>query len=368
MSPFALTLLVSALIAFLFPFFSLENTHYLVGLPLLGFAVDFIFSRQNLRTKLLPISFQQIISLILIFLLVAQKERSEFLHFDVAPAVDIPVSHLALILVAAISIYHSKSRFWFLAIGIASVFHLFSSIGDVYNFSILPVSFLSIYLLIGSFFTTSTLAWDRRVGAFISILSFLILSVFLIDAVRLTQRPLCGKDSLNPPDKLVRVLLAAEDPRFYQHRGVDIHRLRMAVREAIKSKELGRGGSTLTMQYAKICLLNPEKTLIRKARQIVLALILELYLSKSEILSRYLTAVPFGEGTIGIEDAANHYYSKPLTLLKESEMLSLVLSIFDPEISNPNIELRRSELSRWAVIKVRSRSIFIPKKNYLVRE
>jgi penicillin-binding protein 1A len=112
------------------------------------------------------------------------------------------------------------------------------------------------------------------------------------------------------PRHLVEAVLAIEDRRFYSHWGVDPVGLVRAVLANYRAGRVVQGGSTLTQQLAKNIILNPERTLARKVEELVLALWLELRLSKPDILEIYLNRVYFGAGVYGVEAAARRFFEK----------------------------------------------------------
>jgi monofunctional biosynthetic peptidoglycan transglycosylase len=133
-------------------------------------------------------------------------------------------------------------------------------------------------------------------------------------------------------------LLSAEDPLFFQHGGIDFHRLRQAVRETLSTEKFGRGGSTISMQLAKVCYLSQEKTLFRKASQIWIGAILEHRHNKAEILYRYLESVPFAPSIVGLQAASEHFYGVPPAQLNREQETSLVKTIFNPAEFGPNTQ------------------------------
>ena len=111
------------------------------------------------------------------------------------------------------------------------------------------------------------------------------------------------------PPHVVQAFLAIEDRRFYDHWGVDP---RGIARAAITGTG---GGSTITQQLAKFTFLTPERTLTRKAREALIAFWLEAWLTKDEILERYLSNAYFGDNVYGLRAASLHYfYRKPENL------------------------------------------------------
>jgi penicillin-binding protein 1A len=112
------------------------------------------------------------------------------------------------------------------------------------------------------------------------------------------------------PRHLINAVLATEDRRFYSHFGVDPVGLTRAMVKNVQAGTVVEGGSTITQQLAKNVFLTPERTIIRKAQEAILAIWLETQLSKNEILELYLNRVYFGAGTYGIEAASKRYFGK----------------------------------------------------------
>src|SRR4029450_12290237 len=127
------------------------------------------------------------------------------------------------------------------------------------------------------------------------------------------------------------------DRRFYTHIGVDPWGIaRAAIRNTL-SGGVRQGGSTITQQLAKLSFLTSEQTTGRKVQEALIALWLELWLSKEEILSRYLSNVYFGDNVYGLRAAARHYFSKsPEQLTKgEAVMLAGIIKA-PPPLAPPN--------------------------------
>ncbi len=126
------------------------------------------------------------------------------------------------------------------------------------------------------------------------------------------------------PRNLVRAFVAAEDARFFEHRGIDYWRTLGAAFRNIEALEVVQGGSTITQQIAKSFFLTPEKSLSRKVKEAILAQRIEHYLTKNEILHLYLNQIYLGEGAYGVAAAAKTYFGKPLEnlTLAESALLA----------------------------------------------
>ena len=121
----------------------------------------------------------------------------------------------------------------------------------------------------------------------------------------------------NLPPHVVQAFLAIEDRRFYNHWGIDPRGIARAVWGNLTSDRT-QGASTITQQLAKFTFLTPEQNLTRKAREALIAFWLEAWLSKDEILERYLSNAYFGDNTYGLRAASLHYfYRQPENLRPE---------------------------------------------------
>jgi len=103
---------------------------------------------------------------------------------------------------------------------------------------------------------------------------------------------------------LIDAVLMAEDTAFYQHDGVDYHEVWESLKVDWREKKLSRGASTITQQLAKNLYLSPERSPLRKLRELLIARRLETELSKSRILELYLNVVEWGRHLYGAEAAA----------------------------------------------------------------
>jgi len=112
-----------------------------------------------------------------------------------------------------------------------------------------------------------------------------------------------------------RAVISAEDTGFVEHSGVEWEAIEQAARANRASGEVRRGGSTITMQVAKNLFLSSDRSYIRKAQELVIALMIEQVWSKQRILEVYLNVAEFGVGVFGIEAAAKHYYGVPASRL-----------------------------------------------------
>jgi penicillin-binding protein 1A len=112
------------------------------------------------------------------------------------------------------------------------------------------------------------------------------------------------------PRHIPEAFLAIEDRRFYEHLGVDPWGIARAGVRNLRAGGVVEGGSTISQQMAKLSFLSSDQTAARKIQEAILALWLDAWLDKDEILSRYLSSVYFGDNVYGLRAAANHYFSR----------------------------------------------------------
>ncbi|MFN5759665.1 MAG: transglycosylase domain-containing protein, partial [Sphingomonadaceae bacterium] len=124
------------------------------------------------------------------------------------------------------------------------------------------------------------------------------------------------------PPHVWQAFVAIEDRRFYTHWGIDPRGLARALVNNLGDGGT-QGGSTITQQLAKITFLTPERSLTRKAREMLIAFWLEAWLTKDEILERYLSNVYFGDNAYGLSAAARHYFNKRPDQLSVAESAML---------------------------------------------
>lgn len=121
------------------------------------------------------------------------------------------------------------------------------------------------------------------------------------------------------PDHLKKAIVAIEDERFYEHKGIDYKRLGGALWHNITTRSLGQGASTVTMQLAKNLYTTPEKSLKRKIQDAYYALEIEKQLSKDEILLSYMNVADFSRNVKGVQAAANTFFNKDVSKLTLAE-------------------------------------------------
>ena len=159
----------------------------------------------------------------------------------------------------------------------------------------------------------------------------------------------------NIPDTIRRAVVAAEDHRFFKHRGVDWQAIGRAVNEDLKARDFVQGGSTLTQQLIRNLYTGSEKTMGRKAKEALLAIQAERIYSKEDILARYLNTVYLGESTFGVEAASQSYFRKPAKDLTLSEAALLAGVIPAPSVYSPRANPELAEQRRNLVLDLLAR-------------
>jgi len=152
------------------------------------------------------------------------------------------------------------------------------------------------------------------------------------------------------PTYLLDAIVAIEDDRFYRHKGIDITGIGRALVRNLRAGKIMEGGSTLSQQLARNLYLTQERTLIRKLREAVLTVKLELIYSKKELLGMYWNTIYLGDGTYGVEVASQTYFgksSRQLTLAESALLAGLPRS---PEFYAPTHDLDAARRRRDLVL------------------
>ncbi|MDP8914679.1 MAG: transglycosylase domain-containing protein [Pseudomonadota bacterium] len=147
-------------------------------------------------------------------------------------------------------------------------------------------------------------------------------------------------DARQLPSHVPQAFLAIEDRRFYEHLGVDPWGIARAGIRNLLAGGVVEGGSTISQQLAKLAFLSSDQTAARKVQEAILALWLETWLSKDEILSRYLSSVYFGDNVYGLRAAANHYFSRKPEELTVEQAAMLAGLIKAPSSLAPTSNLK----------------------------
>ncbi len=175
------------------------------------------------------------------------------------------------------------------------------------------------------------------------------------------------------PDNLLRAFLAVEDKRFYRHWGVD---LRGVVRAAIyniqlylgKTQGTPQGASTITQQLTRNIYLSLEQRILRKIKEVLLAIRIEHHFSKDEILERYLNLINLGRygsrDVLGVQEAAKSYFGKPVWELDIHECATLAGVPKSPTRYSPVRHPERSKERRNLVLGLMRRTGYIDQAEY----
>jgi penicillin-binding protein 1A len=145
------------------------------------------------------------------------------------------------------------------------------------------------------------------------------------------------------PEHVQKAFIAAEDRRFYQHKGIDERGLLRAFIGNLASSGRPQGGSTITQQIVKNLLVGEDLTYERKIREMIVASRVEQTLSKAEILELYLNSVYLGRGSWGIEMAARGYFGKPANKLTLEEGALLAGLTKGPNYFSPDRHAGRAQ-------------------------
>jgi len=138
-----------------------------------------------------------------------------------------------------------------------------------------------------------------------------------------------------------RAVIAAEDARFYHHRGFDLEAFRDAMQSNLEIQQFRYGGSTISQQLVKNMFLSAARTPLRKWHELVLTVGMELSVSKRRILHTYLNIAEFGEGVYGVEAAARHYWQVPVSRLQPWQSAQLAACLPSPKRHNPATTTKR---------------------------
>jgi len=121
------------------------------------------------------------------------------------------------------------------------------------------------------------------------------------------------------PKQLIDAFIAAEDSRFYKHKGIDFQSIARAFFKNLEAGTIVQGGSTITQQVTKSFLLTPERSYQRKIKEAILAFRIDKDFTKEEILYLYLNQIYLGHGAYGVQAAAENYFNKSPSQLNLAE-------------------------------------------------
>ncbi|WP_456479088.1 transglycosylase domain-containing protein [Nautilia sp.] len=149
------------------------------------------------------------------------------------------------------------------------------------------------------------------------------------------------------PGRVIETLIATEDTSFFEHEGINFNAILRALVKDIKAGKKVEGASTITQQLVRNIYLNRKKTIERKLKEMIISMKVEHFLTKEEILERYLNQIYFGHGYYGIATAAFGYFHKNLKDLSLKEIAMLIAlpkgpSLYDPA-KNYDLNIKRAD-------------------------
>ena len=165
-------------------------------------------------------------------------------------------------------------------------------------------------------------------------------------------------------DNLKNAVIAVEDKNFYNHHGFDYLRIAKAMLTNIKKKSIVQGASTISQQYIKNLYLDFDKTWKRKAEEAILTLELEVHYDKDDILEGYLNTINYGQGNMGIVNAASYYFNKKPSELTLEEAIMLAGIPKNPAGYNPVSNYEASVKRAWVVAKSMLNNGYIDEDTY----
>jgi penicillin-binding protein 1A len=176
------------------------------------------------------------------------------------------------------------------------------------------------------------------------------------------SRVLVESDEIAPVMKAA--IVAIEDRRFYEHRGVDVRGIVRAVWADVRHKRVVEGGSTITQQFVKNAYVKNQRTIARKLREAALAWQLEQRWKKDRILTAYLNTIYFGNQAYGIQQAARVYFDKKASRLTLPEAALLAGIPSDPNAYDPAAHPQAARARRNVVLRAMLGQAVIARDEY----
>ncbi len=166
------------------------------------------------------------------------------------------------------------------------------------------------------------------------------------------------------PKDLSSAIIAVEDARFFEHKGIDLLGIIRAFLANLEALKIKQGASTITQQLARSLFLSPERSLKRKMTEVLLARRMEKALSKEEILETYLNQIYFGHGAYGVQSAARTYFGKDVGELTLAESALLAGLPRSPNEYSPINHPERAKQRQEIVLKRMLAEKFIDDERY----
>lgn len=174
------------------------------------------------------------------------------------------------------------------------------------------------------------------------------------------QQSWASIDDVHP--NLLKGIISIEDGAFFIHKGVDWKEISASLKTNKRRKKSARGGSTISMQLSKNLFFTTEKSLFRKAKEILAAFRMEKEVSKKNILEAYVNAIEWGDGIFGIAEAAENFFGKSPDKLNVHEASRLAAVIPSPLRFAPN-KNSRFVLRRASLIRARMNDVILFPEN-----
>ncbi|MCP1123115.1 peptidase [Bacillus sp. AFS018417] len=185
-------------------------------------------------------------------------------------------------------------------------------------------------------------------------------------AAKLSSSKIEGIKRKDIPDVMIQAVVAVEDQKFYEHRGISYSGIFNAIIKNITAGEVVAGGSTITQQLAKNVFLTQDRTFTRKFKEYFITKKIERTYTKDEIIEMYLNQIYFGEGAWGIKNAAKTYFDKEVKELTIPEAATLAGLIKAPSTYSPFKDFNKSITRRNVVLSLMKEQGYITDKQFQI--
>jgi penicillin-binding protein 1A len=166
------------------------------------------------------------------------------------------------------------------------------------------------------------------------------------------------------PEKLVQAFISAEDDQFFTHQGVNVLSILRAAFANFRAGHVVQGGSTITQQVAKSLLLTPERSFVRKAKELILANQIERNLTKQQILYLYLNQIYLGHGSYGVQAAAKVYFDKDVSTLDAAECAMIAGMPQAPGKYSPHLNPKKAKERQLYVLRRMLENRYLKQEEY----
>jgi penicillin-binding protein 1A len=166
------------------------------------------------------------------------------------------------------------------------------------------------------------------------------------------------------PKELYQAIIAVEDARFFEHKGIDPIGIMRALLTDLGEFRIRQGASTITQQLARALFLTPERSLTRKIKEALLARKIEQLLNKEEILELYLNQIYFGQGVYGVQAAAQTYFGKDVSQIKLAEAAFIASLPKAPSDYSPYLHPDRVKQRQGVVLRRMMEEGFVTEEQF----